>query len=395
MEEADKYKQRLEAIAEKLRRQEEQEKARREMEEERLRLQQLKRKSLRDQWLMEGAPLSPASPDTQNNPRSPPWGSEAQEMEERDDQCNCGLQSESQRLTEEEDNNPMENRQTEAAEMGEADAGSYALLQNIENNVESGDGVFANQRPLPEESATLLTDHRGEAEASSDSLDSSQSSSSGTVAAPVSRDGLRTSVSEGGAAPNPKDSVEEEELALMVEECAIGADGEDEEPKVNEGEIKGTQSETDLQKQEVEEEEIKREAEEKHEAAPAGEEMKQPVPAPLGATVVSTGPVYSRSNSISERGTAVIQEGADIALESQEPPPPPGQFQEVFLVDPQNNKRTEGMPGEQDSLLSQAKTPKSPTEPAAADTSAQSEPRSHEEQNKMSKNRTGLCCTLI
>lgn len=264
----------------------------------------------------------------------------------------------------------------------------------------TGDGVFAHQRPLPEESATLLTDHRGEAEASSESSDSSQSSSSGAVAASVSRDGLRMSVPEGGAAPNPNNSVEEEELALMMEECA---DGEDEKSKVNEGPTKGTQSETDLQKQEVEEEEIKREAEEKHEAAqcaaeaslpPAGEQMKQPVPAPLGATVVSTGPV-SPSNSISERGTAVMQGGADSPSESQEPPTLPGQFQEVFLVDPQNNKQTEGMPGEQDSLLSQAKTPKSHTEPAAADTSAQSETRSHEKQNKMSKNGTGLCCTLI
>lgn len=268
----------------------------------------------------------------------------------------------------------------------------------------TGDGVFANQRPLPEESATPLTDHRGEAEASGESSDGSQSSSSGAVAASVSRDGLRTSVPEGGSAPDPNNSVEEEEeLALMIEECEIGTDGEDEEPQVNEGQIKGTQSETDLRKQEVEEEDIKREAEEKQEAAqcaaeasppPAGEEMKQPVPAPLEATVMSTGP-GSRSNSISERGTAVIQEGADVTSESQEPPTLPGQFQEVFLGDPQNNKRTEGMPGEQDSLLSRAKTPKSHGEPAAADTPAHSETRRQEKQNKMSKNRTDLCCALI
>ncbi|CAG13692.1 unnamed protein product, partial [Tetraodon nigroviridis] len=42
MNEADMYKQRLEAIAEKLQLQEEQERARREMGEERLRLEQLK-----------------------------------------------------------------------------------------------------------------------------------------------------------------------------------------------------------------------------------------------------------------------------------------------------------------------------------------------------------------
>uniref|UniRef100_A0A3B4BJC3 Paralemmin n=1 Tax=Periophthalmus magnuspinnatus TaxID=409849 RepID=A0A3B4BJC3_9GOBI len=64
MDEAEKYKQRLEAIAEKRRLLDEQERAKREMEDERIRLQQLKRKSLRDQWLMEGPPLSPSSLDT-------------------------------------------------------------------------------------------------------------------------------------------------------------------------------------------------------------------------------------------------------------------------------------------------------------------------------------------
>ncbi|XP_061627526.1 paralemmin-3 isoform X2 [Phyllopteryx taeniolatus] len=75
MDEAEKYQQRLEAIAEKRRQQEEQERAKREMEDEKLRLQQLKRKSLRDQWLMEGAPLSPSSLDSQSR-RSPLWASQ-------------------------------------------------------------------------------------------------------------------------------------------------------------------------------------------------------------------------------------------------------------------------------------------------------------------------------
>lgn len=75
--EAEKYQQRLKAIAEKRRIQEEQERARREIEDERLRLQQHKRKSLRDQWLMEGPPTSPDS----TGPRSPLWGAKAQEIE--------------------------------------------------------------------------------------------------------------------------------------------------------------------------------------------------------------------------------------------------------------------------------------------------------------------------
>ncbi|XP_051568196.1 paralemmin-3-like [Myxocyprinus asiaticus] len=92
--EAEKYQQRLQAIAEKRRIQEEQERVRREKEDERLRLQQLKRKSLRDQWLMEGPPMSPDS----MGPRSPLWGPKAQEMEKHIDK----LQATSEWLAEEE-----------------------------------------------------------------------------------------------------------------------------------------------------------------------------------------------------------------------------------------------------------------------------------------------------
>ncbi|XP_056606698.1 paralemmin-3 isoform X2 [Triplophysa dalaica] len=92
--EAEKYQQRLQAITEKRRLQEEQERAKREIEDERLRLQQLKRKSLRDQWLMEGPPTSPDS----TSPRSPLWGSKAQELETRVNK----LQETSERLAEEE-----------------------------------------------------------------------------------------------------------------------------------------------------------------------------------------------------------------------------------------------------------------------------------------------------
>ncbi|XP_050968610.1 paralemmin-3 isoform X1 [Labeo rohita] len=92
--EAEKYQQRLKAIAEKRRLQEEQERAKREIEDERLRLQQLKRKSLRDQWLMEGPPTSPDSA----GPRSPLWGSKAQEIETNINK----LQETSEQLAEEE-----------------------------------------------------------------------------------------------------------------------------------------------------------------------------------------------------------------------------------------------------------------------------------------------------
>ncbi|MCJ8739384.1 hypothetical protein PDJAM_G00046510 [Pangasius djambal] len=62
MDEAEKYQQRLQAIAEKRRMQEDEEKVRREMEEEWLKLAQHKRKSLREQWLMEATPSSAEDP---------------------------------------------------------------------------------------------------------------------------------------------------------------------------------------------------------------------------------------------------------------------------------------------------------------------------------------------
>ncbi|XP_003461861.1 paralemmin-3 isoform X2 [Cavia porcellus] len=67
------YRQRLEVIAEKRRLQERIRAARRELEEEKLRVQRLKRKSLRERWLMDGAaetPQQPGDPAAQD-PQSP------------------------------------------------------------------------------------------------------------------------------------------------------------------------------------------------------------------------------------------------------------------------------------------------------------------------------------
>ncbi|XP_061044726.1 paralemmin-3 [Eubalaena glacialis] len=72
MAESSLYRQRLEVIAEKRRLQEEIRAARRELEEEKLRVERLKRKSLRERWLMDGAaeeperPQDPASQDPQS-----------------------------------------------------------------------------------------------------------------------------------------------------------------------------------------------------------------------------------------------------------------------------------------------------------------------------------------
>lgn len=68
MDEAENYQQRLQAIAEKKRAQEEEDRVRRETEEEWLKIAQRKRKSLRDQWLMEPMPSSAEASGTGSTP---------------------------------------------------------------------------------------------------------------------------------------------------------------------------------------------------------------------------------------------------------------------------------------------------------------------------------------
>ncbi|XP_051239827.1 paralemmin-3 [Dicentrarchus labrax] len=244
MDEADKYKQRLEAIAEKRRLQEEQDRARREMEDEKLRLQQLKRKSLRDQWLMEGAPLSPTSPDTEN-PRSPLWGSQAQEIEKHIDK----LQSKSQRLAEEEEKlrEQMEDGQTEAVKMAEAGAEIVhdAVVQNGEDDatgleITTIDEVKTNQNPLVDVTAAVLTNGGGDSEAHINPDASEQSNQSTTNGPVLASEGvvsmklapeLSTGVSEAepGQVPNVNINEEEDEgtLVMRAERVIITDEGDD------------------------------------------------------------------------------------------------------------------------------------------------------------------------
>uniref|UniRef100_F7FV52 Paralemmin 3 n=2 Tax=Macaca mulatta TaxID=9544 RepID=F7FV52_MACMU len=72
MAESSLYRQRLEVIAEKRRLQEEIRAARRELEEEKLRVERLKRKSLRERWLMDGAAAGPEPSEdpTSKDPQS-------------------------------------------------------------------------------------------------------------------------------------------------------------------------------------------------------------------------------------------------------------------------------------------------------------------------------------
>lgn len=242
MDEAEQYKQRLEAIAEKRRLQEEQDKARREMEDEKLRLQQLKRKSLRDQWLMEGAPLSPTSLDAQS-PRSPLWGSQAQENEKHTDK----LQAESQQLAEEEEKlkEQMADGQTESVKMAEAGVEIFqdAVVQNGENNAPGSktieEEVKTNQTPLLEETATVLTNGRGDTEANinHDTAEQiTQSTTNGPIGATESvvsmklEPGLSLNASEAELGQVPNFSIHEEEegtLVMRAERVIITDEGDD------------------------------------------------------------------------------------------------------------------------------------------------------------------------
>ncbi|GAA6232334.1 paralemmin-3-like [Lates japonicus] len=245
MDEAEKYKQRLEAIAEKRRQQDEEDRVRREMEDEKLRLQQLKRKSLRDQWLMEGAPLSPTSLDAQS-PRSPLWGPQAQEIEKHIDK----LQSESQRLAEEKEKEQMEDGQAEAVKVAEAGAEMVqdVVVQNGENNTTAleatEDEVKTNKNPLVDETAVVLTNGGGDSEADPNheaSEQSIQSSTNGHIGATEGvismtlQPGLSLGVPEAEPGQVPDVSInenEEEEGTLVIRaECVIITDEADDVPE--------------------------------------------------------------------------------------------------------------------------------------------------------------------
>ncbi|XP_037553686.1 paralemmin-3 [Nematolebias whitei] len=220
MDETEQYKQRLEAIAEKRRLQEEQDRARREQEDERLRQQQLKRKSLRDQWLMEGTPLSPTSPNT---PSPPPSLRSTQDM---DTPVNK-LQSEN-RLAEE--------QQMEAVHLAEAATEKVQDLQNGQKEATrseaSDDDMKEIQSPAEDEAAALLTSAQGRLEANHDSNHSQLSvlNQNGPVHVFESGDGIKLvpemSVTE--AAPGPNITTDDETLVMRAEPVFITDDGPEE-----------------------------------------------------------------------------------------------------------------------------------------------------------------------
>ncbi|XP_017285991.1 paralemmin-3 [Kryptolebias marmoratus] len=219
MDETEQYKQRLEAIAEKRRLQEEQDRARREQEDERLRQQQLKRKSLRDQWLMEGTPLSPTSPNNQN-PYSSVFSSQTQDMEKPIDK----LQPDIQRLAEEQDTVQKLHEAVKVAEAGAEEV--QDVRQNGQNDATrpetSDDDVKKTQSPPEIEAAVVLTNGQGHLEANTNHNNSEQSvlNQNGPARVFEGVDSIKLepeiSVTEAASGPNVSINEAEEEGTLMM-----------------------------------------------------------------------------------------------------------------------------------------------------------------------------------
>ncbi|CAL8351038.1 unnamed protein product [Boreogadus saida] len=305
MDETEKYQQRLQAIAEKRRMQEEQEQAKRDMEDERLRLQQLKRKSLRDQWLMEGPPSSPTtptSPSTKDSPHSPLWGPHTPETEKRIDE----LQEESRRLAKGE----LLDEQTEDGRTDTVNAveATEDVLQNGQEKPTGSDAIEDEVTKslsslLDETEAVLTNGSTGEAVQTDPSpLEINTSTSGPTEPAVVSDGSLATALlgyvhTEPGLASAGRGDEDEDILVMRAERVIVLTD-EDVPP----------------QDQEKEEGEEQQEEVKKEESAAQGETMAQVEAAPLDtAAVTPHGEQCERSEGL----VTVTAEAGDSSADAQ------------------------------------------------------------------------------
>ncbi|XP_072319472.1 paralemmin-3 [Eucyclogobius newberryi] len=398
MDEAEKYQQRLEAIAEKRRLLEEQERAKREMEDERIRLQQLKRKSLRDQWLMEGPPLSPSSLDAAA-PRSPLWGTQAQEIEKHIEK----LESQTQQLAEAEEKltEEMEDGQIETAAIEET---ATAIVQNIlhngKNGTESGDAV----------QAAVLTNGAGGTDEDTVHAASAE--------APPTSNGLSEEMEPGRVNLNNNNvggneyAVEEEGTIVIRAECVMITDeGDDTAEDVSKEDR--WENATSLLSEEtqktvteygqndgtaataVESAMIPNGVEEDHWAeATAAQEQAQTQEGAAVAPVAPV-PVYSdaqprvTTTQVDAEIEGVAKEEETIEVASKAKGNVKVEFQEVPLSEPPGK----ATPGEQAPLLSQVKA----TDAGKAGTSTQTESPSRADQaeTKMPKQKTCQCCSVM
>lgn len=399
MDEAEKYQQRLEAIAEKRRLVEEQERVKREMEDERIRLQQLKRKSLRDQWLMEGPPLSPSSLDA---PHSPLWGSQAQESEMNIDK----LESESQRLVEDEEKleEEMEESHTQkivtvtVAEIDEEIV--QDVVQNGKNAAESGEEIGNDSRQLDN---VILTNGAGDNE---DNISHNGSS----VDVQSTTNGLIEEAQDVGIVNTLNNDDEEEEEGTMVirAECVMitdeGDDTAEEKTKENscieenaplfpeEEETQQTVTES------VQIEKMAATADENTVTENSTEEEKVEIiphvqlqsTAQEGAIVGSV-PVYTETqpSNITSNGEVENEEANHTVEVSKPKESVTVEFQEVPLSEPQVKPR------EQEPLLSAAKAQETHKEPANPSFEAEIPNRADQAEIKAPKRKTCQCCSVM
>uniref|UniRef100_G3Q746 Paralemmin 3 n=1 Tax=Gasterosteus aculeatus aculeatus TaxID=481459 RepID=G3Q746_GASAC len=383
MDETEKYQQRLEAIAEKRRLQEEQDRARRDAEDEKLRLQQLKRKSLRDQWLMDKAPSSPTSLEAPS-PRSPLRGSAAKEIEESTDRF-CVWLDDTQAVYE------VKTKSTQ-----------------------------------PEQTAAFL--NNGDADDNGDY--DSRASTNGDVGDIMSQPGMSLGVSEAepGQAPSVNFEEEEEEeeegILVMRAERVIITDEGDEVPEDLAHQKETTKTELAPETfTEPEQSEATKPAAEEHSApgdsqagvatnesgdAPDAQDRDSEAPtsaraqSPAGAlegVAVALVPLYSRAQPCALApeqeaggGAATSPEGAEVAPKSPNAAAPPEQFQEVPLADPQESQRTDVAPREQDALLGRSSDTSS--EPPAASGGAETHGLAGKAADAR-KHKSCQCCSVM
>ncbi|XP_051940647.1 paralemmin-3 isoform X2 [Hippocampus zosterae] len=416
MDEAEKYQQRLEAIAEKRRLWEEQEQAKRDMENEKLRLQQLKRKSLRDQWLMEGAPLSPSTLDSQSPHHSPPWSS--QEVGQR------RLLSRNVGFAGEDEKEQITRDQTEDLDMDAGDMGTVedhvmkaiqtlrdedaSVLINGEGDLKSGLKQHcedASEKPVITNgpSGSILVENHGQHDAPRSCMEMEE----GIVAMRAER----VVISDDEEVAHQEEGVTVEEVQVAPEalkelakdelSAAKRAGIKREETKDEDIEAETTasvllQSWADPLEAETKDEDTKAEA------SPTA--LPQSPAGPLEAVQVTPVPVYSEPYCPPPEEAPQAQEDVEAMTPASEvldmsskaqgdaliPPP---QFQEVSLSDPTENHRTEARPAEQAPLLEEAKAPEVQDDIATDNQSASTEMRA--EVMPAPKKKACQCCSVM
>nr|XP_004567884.1 paralemmin-1 isoform X2 [Maylandia zebra] len=435
MDEAEKYKQRIEAIAEKRRLQEEQDRSRREKEDEKLRLRQFKRKSLREQWLMEGAPLSPTSLDAESL-HSPPWSAQAQHMEEHIEKS----QSENKQLADEQ----------EKLEQRTEDGETVKMLHAGDEKSESDTEVY-QEAPL-DENGVIVTNGVENTEVSA-SDENNQSLTNGPTSDVSVEMGKNLDVSEEDPVKVPNTNVKEEEeeegtLVMRAECIFITDDGDDvsgevvpqadQQESVQSDQILLPNPEAEASKEggEAAEEDVQTETFTEPESEPLGDiddsikanpgededrdvktegqdnKLKDPacvqsqsLISPPESTVVALLPVYTEAQpsnlspnlQVQAEESAAVPEETEAASKAQEATCLTDQFQEVPLADAQENQRTEAGSGEQEPLLLNAKAPSTMVEPAGADSPANAGAPSPNaaSQGESTKPKKCDCCSVM